>query len=816
MLGVNLNRASAQAVQALHVLTREARQVEMRISTGLKVADPRDNGAVYAIAMGQKSRIASYASIADGVSRARGLIDVTFASGSAIADILKQMKVVAGVARSEDLTADQRLALQSDYDALRSQIDRIASSAQFNGVNLAAAGGRDINVIIADPMSFEPVQKIRTANSTPVFGPPQRVSTNSAGDQAVGGESRNAFVSNDGRFVVFRSWATNLVAGDTNSYQDTFLKDLQTGVVTRISTDSLGQQAIGGGGNSGRFSPDGSFVLLTSDATNLVPGDTNGQTDLFLKDLQTGEMTRISTDASGNQAVGGPTTAPRLSEDGRYVTFTSGATNLVPGDTNGLNDVFVKDLQTGAISRISTDVFGAQSTGGASYASYFSSDGRYVAFESAATNLVANDTNGLTDSFVKDLQTGAITRVSTDASGQQANGGSYIPIFSPDGRFVGFESDATNLVSGDTNGRTDVFLKNLQTGEVSRISTDDSGQQATGGNSYNVSFSPDGRFVAFHSDAANLVPGDTNGVFDTFVKDLWAGRTYRVSLADGGLQSDGETSSLRFSPDGRFLTSTSSATNLVPGDTNGAVDVFIQAFSTVSTGITPGFSGYVVGNAGVTTADDTQFRIDGTLIGTVDITATMTVADYLQAVSTSTGGRVSARYDTSMGEFTYETAAILGSQGVLSLTSAGTARSWLGHGLTGSNEASGQAGVITLTDQDWTVGGSGALSGVSSGSGQLLTAGGASLADAALDTALVNLNAQMALLGARAKAIDLQDRFNASFVSAMEKNLSNLVDADLARESARLQSLQIKQQLASQALSIANQAPQMILSLFRG
>ena len=124
--------------------------------------------------------------------------------------------------------------------------------------------------------------------------------------------------------------------------------------------------------------------------------------------------------------------------------------------------------------------------------------------------------------------------------------------------------------------------------------------------------------------------------------------------------------------------------------------------------------------------------------------------------------------------------------------------------------------MITLTDQDWTVGGSGALSGVSSGSGQLLTAGGASLADAALDTALVNLNAQMALLGARAKAIELQDRFNASFVSTMEKNLSNLVDADLARESARLQSLQIKQQLGSQALSIANQAPQMILSLFRG
>ncbi|MBU6320788.1 MAG: flagellin, partial [Alphaproteobacteria bacterium] len=304
---MNWNRASAAAVQALHVLTREARQVETRVSTGLKVADPRDNGAVYAIAMGQRSRIASYASIADGISRARGLIDVTFASGSAIADILKQMKVVAGAARSDDLTADQRLALQSDYDALRSQIDRIASSAQFNGASLAAAGGRDLNVNISDSMSSLLVQQIRTANSTPLVGPPQRVSTNSAGDQAVGGDSGNPFVSRDGRFVGFPSWATNLVAGDTNGYQDTFLKDLQTGVVTRISTDSFGQQPIGGSSNSGRFSPDGSFLILTSNATNLVPGDTNGETDLFLKNLQTGEMTRISTDATGQQAVGGST-----------------------------------------------------------------------------------------------------------------------------------------------------------------------------------------------------------------------------------------------------------------------------------------------------------------------------------------------------------------------------------------------------------------------------------------------------------------------------------------------------------------------------
>ena len=818
MLGVNFNRASADAVQALHVLTREARQVETRVASGLKVADPRDNGAVYAIAMGQKSRIASYVSIAEGVSRARGIIDVTLASGSAIADILKQMKVAAGAARSEDLTADQRLALQSDYDALRSQIDRIAASAQFNGSNLSATGGADLDVVISDKTSAGVVQLIRTANSNAVLGAPVRISTDASGAQAAGGISYSARLSSDGVYAVFASDATNLVPGDTNGQRDVFLKNLQSGAIVRLSTDSAGAQAVGGSSFSPIFSPDGQFVLFGSTATNLVPGDTNGVQDIFLKNVQTGVMTRISTNSSGGPATGGSSMSPAFSQDSRFVAFSSSSTDLVPGDTNGVSDVFLKDLQTGVVVRLSTDEAGAQATGGPSDFPAFSPDGRFVAFNSEASNLVPGDTNGSADVFLKDLQTGAITRLSTNASGAEATGGSSSnPAISPDGTFVIFESAATNLVAGDTNGVQDLFLKDLRTGEVVRISTDSNGAQATGGDSAIFSVSSDGRFVAFGSLSTNLVPGDTNGQRDIFIKDLKTGAVVRANTDSlGGQATGGASFSPSMSSDGLVVSFASAATNLVSGDTNAQRDTFIRQLTLLSTGITPGLSGYVAGNAGVTTADDTQFRIDGTLIGTVDITATMTVADYLEAVSTSTGGRVSARYDLSAGEFTYETAAISGGQGVLSLTSAGTARSWLGHGLTGANDTSGQPAVITLTDQDWTVGGSGALSGVSSGSGQLLTAGGASLADAALDTALVNLNAQMALLGAKAKAIELQDRFNASFVSTMEKNLSNLVDADLARESARLQSLQIKQQLGTQALSIANQAPQMILSLFRG
>ncbi len=817
MLGVNFNRASADAVQALQMLTREARQVETRVASGLKVADPRDNGAVYAIAMGQKSRIASYVSIAEGVSRARGIIDVTLASGSAIADILKQMKVAAGAARSEDLTADQRLALQSDYDALRSQIDRIASSAQFNGANLAGAGGGDLDIILSDRGSSGAVQIVRSANSIAVLGLPGRGNTDASASQATGGGTSAAVMSPDGRYLAFQSDATNLVPGDTNGWTDIFLKDLQSGGVTRISTDASGAQAVSGGSMAPTFSADGRYVAFVSNATNLVAGDTNATFDVFVKDLQSGSITRVSTDSSGAQG-GVYSLSPVFSPDGRYVAFQSAAANLVAGDTNSNEDLFLKDLQSGAITRINTDSSGAQAVGGSSSHPVFSADGRYVAFSSNANNLVSGDTNGVGDIFLRDLQTGAVTRISTDVAGVQASGGgSSVPIFSPDGRYVAFASSATNLVPSDTNGVQDVFLKDLQTGNINRINTDASGMQASGGGSYTPKFSPDSRHVVFGSNANNLVPGDTNGLLDAFVKDIKTGAIVRLSTNAASAQATGGGSMVpQFSPDGEYVIFESAANNLVAGDTNGVQDVILRAFSTVTTGVIPGLSAYIAGSAGVTTADDTQFRIDGTLIGTVDITATMTVADYLEAVTTSTGGRVSARYDTSTGEFTYETAAISGAQGVLSLTSAGTARSWLGHGLTGSNEASGQAGVITLTDQDWTVGGSGALSGVSSGSGQLLTAGGASLADAALDTALVNLNAQMALLGAKAKAIELQDRFNASFVSTMEKNLSNLVDADLARESARLQSLQIKQQLGSQALSIANQAPQMILSLFRG
>lgn len=285
-------------------------------------------------------------------------------------------------------------------------------------------------------------------------------------------------------------------------------------------------------------------MLFESEASNLVAGDTNNSRDVFLKDLQTGTLTRVSTKADGQQSNFDSNSA-QFSSDGRYVLFESGSTDLVPGDTNVARDIFLKDLQTGAITLVSTAANG-QLGNANSYNPQISADGRYVLFEGNDGNLVAGDTNGVRDIFLKDLWTGAITRVSTAADGQQANGslGNYSAQFSPDGRYVFFESDASNLVSGDTNGETDIFQKDLWTGAITRVSTTADGQQGSG-ESYGIQLSSDGRYAVFASASA-LVPGDTNNQYDIFRVNLQyklnataiaEGRYLEVNLGVGSASS---------------------------------------------------------------------------------------------------------------------------------------------------------------------------------------------------------------------------------------------------------------------------------------
>ena len=401
-----------------------------------------------------------------------------------------------------------------------------------------------------------------------------RISVNSNGGQANGFSSSLASISANGRYITFVSDATNLVSNDTNGVRDIFRYDIQTGVTERVSVDSNGIQANGDWYDPA-ISADGRYIAFESNASNLVPGDTNGMPDIFVHDMQTGLTTRISVNSNTVQANNG-SYAPSISTGGRYIAFRSVATNLVSDDTNGTDDIFLHDMQTGLTTRISVDSNTVQANNGSSDPS-ISADGRYIAFRSVATNLAPDDTNGRNDIFVHDMQNGTTTRVSIDSNGAQANADSYNPSISADGRYIAFESIATNLVLGDTNGSKDIFVYDVQTRITSCISVNSSGQQA---DSYSTSNSPsisgNGRYVAYDSSAANLVAGDTNSRTDAFVYDTQSGVTRRVSVSSSGVQANAGSCCTSTSADGRYIAFASSATNLVTGDTNGAQDIFVH------------------------------------------------------------------------------------------------------------------------------------------------------------------------------------------------------------------------------------------------
>jgi flagellin len=252
--------------------------------------------------------------------------------------------------------------------------------------------------------------------------------------------------------------------------------------------------------------------------------------------------------------------------------------------------------------------------------------------------------------------------------------------------------------------------------------------------------------------------------------------------------------------------------SVLTSDLSGA-GVGRQVQSTAIAGVVPALSAYVVGNGSVAIADDSVFRLNGNIIGTVDITATMTVADYLTAVSTATGGRVTASYNQTNGQFTYVAPEAVVTTNELSITTPGTARSWLGQGVAAAAVTSSPV-TTTVTDLDFTVDGAGALATVTSAL-SLTSSTNAQTASAAIDTATTLLNQQLAALGSQSKALDVQKTFLGKLSDSIVGGIGNLVDADLAKESARLQALQVKQQLGAQALSIANSAPSIVLSFFR-
>ncbi|MFI5366762.1 MAG: cohesin domain-containing protein [Candidatus Binatia bacterium] len=338
--------------------------------------------------------------------------------------------------------------------------------------------------------------------------------------------------------------------------------------------------------NGVAVSSDGNFVAFYSDANNLVPGDTNSLRDVFVRDRAGQKTERVSVSSAGAQANGAsqPTGgAPAISADGSTVAFYSAATNLVAQDTNGQTDVFVRVRNSGTTELISVATDGTQGNGpsvapsvnacppGVTYCDP-TDDGRYVAFQSAASNLIAGDTNNAADIFVRDRRNQTTERV---CNGVQGNRFSYWPSISADGNLVAFVSAASNLVPGDTNSDLDVFVCNRNTGTIELVSVSSSGAQGNG-DSILPAISGDGHLVAFKSLADNLVPNDNNGLVDVFAYDRNTKTIERISVNPSG----GDANDFSFPPsvsgDGRFVVFGSFGTNLVPNDSNGSADVFVR------------------------------------------------------------------------------------------------------------------------------------------------------------------------------------------------------------------------------------------------
>lgn len=357
------------------------------------------------------------------------------------------------------------------------------------------------------------------------------------------------------------------------------------GSVVLASTSDAG---VKGNNNSEApaASADGKRVAFSSTATNLDPGDADGLFDVYVKDLSTGDIVLASTSDTGVKGNSGSSGGNHsLSADGTRVVFASGATNLDPSDTDTLVDIYVKDLTTGDTMLASTSDTGVKGNSG-SYDPVISSDGMKMAFWSYAANLDPLDSDIYSDVYVKNLVTGDITLASTSDAGVKGNfhSGQYAPGISGDGSKVAFFSQAYNLDPADSdinNNYFDIYVKDLSTGDIMLASTSDAGVIANASN-YEPTMSDSGGRVGFFSSATNLDPADTDSTFDVYVKDLSTGNIMLASTSDSGVKGN-STSGIYgpgISANGNRIAFASISTNLDPGDTDSISDVYVKTLAT--------------------------------------------------------------------------------------------------------------------------------------------------------------------------------------------------------------------------------------------
>lgn len=524
-----------------------------------------------------------------------------------------------------------------------------ASGTQGNGLSRWAsisADGRYVafesqasNLVASDTNGYSDIfVRDRQTNTT------TRVSVATAGGaQATGGHSLRPYISANGRFVAFISSATNLVAGDTNTIYDVFVHDRNTNTTIRASVATDGTQQttpplanlqvpqqgdwVVGATGQPAVSNDGRIVVFATWVSNMVAGDTNASIDVFIRDRDTntngildevGQVSTVRINGVGSVQPDSKSFVPRITPDGRYIVFESYSISFVGVDQNiDTRDIVIHDRVGSTTTRLPVTASPNTPNSSSHYAS-ISDDGRYVAYESLASDGTTGDTNNASDIFVLDRNTSSITRVSRGAGGALANGHSSNPIISGDGAFIVYESAATNLVSGDTNGLREPFRTNLAGTQQARILVNADGSQVVGGaRSQFMSTSGDGRYTAFASTSPFLVSGDSNNAEDVFVYDrqttqvtlvsvnggaqiggtdpsisadgrfvaftngdIWLrdrlnGTTTKVSNGLSNAAANGVSREPAISADGRYIAFTSSASNLVASDSNARDDIFV-------------------------------------------------------------------------------------------------------------------------------------------------------------------------------------------------------------------------------------------------
>ncbi len=415
-----------------------------------------------------------------------------------------------------------------------------------------------------------PAQAQVVALQGAVMSDPAAVGTQGGAGSRLGAVRGGRQVSSDGRYLVFESDASTLVAGDTNGVSDVFVRDLWLGVVERVSVGTTGGQGLAAS-RAASISATGRYVVF--EAVNGFDATAVAHADVYLHDRETGLTERVSRpQVAGIRNFSG---GPSVSSDGRFVAFSSSSSDLVASDTNIATDVFVHDRQTGSNRRVSVSSVGGEGNQNSSGA-MLSDDGGTVVFSSLASNLVGGDTNGVSDVFMLVLSGSVPRRISRNGSLEQGNGASSAPQVSSDGSVIVFQSTASNLVANDTNARVDVFVYRPADGVPERVSVQPDGTQGNG-DSTEPALSPDGRWVAFTSRASSFSGIDSNGQPDVYLRDLGSAPgnwIEHISVDVGGGPINGPAQRPTLAADGTQVWFDSVASTLVRGDGNAASDVF--------------------------------------------------------------------------------------------------------------------------------------------------------------------------------------------------------------------------------------------------